>query len=282
VSKLINLRGFYRMKKRAGTLVSLILCIAVMGLAHTSRAAEEEDAPKPDPKTQQAIQYYKEGVRAARAKAYEEAIQWFNASLKLKPEVLAPRFSLGYVLEKAGRLTEAEQAYRDVLSVDPDNPKAYLNLGNVLESQGKLTDAEKKYQEALRLKPDFSRAHNNLAWLWVSARDPAVRRPQKAHAHAKEAVRLTERMEAGPLDTLAETQYALGQCLKAVWTAQEAVSEEPEDPQYKKSLRRFKLCRDAQWAARDGDVGRARKLWHKILAFEPDDWHAREELARLR
>lgn len=272
------------MRARILVVIPLVLLFAAAGVSRPARGAEaeEEATYERDPELEQAIQYYKEGLRAARAKAYEEAIRYFIASLQLKPEGLSPRFSLGYVYEKTGRLAEAEQAYRDVITVQPDNPKGYLNLGNVLETQGRLAEAEQAYQEALRVSPDFARAHNNLAWLWVSAKDPAYRHPEEALVHAKEAVRLTERMDAGPLDTLAEAHYVLGQCLKAVWTSQEAVSEEPEEAQYKKSLKRFSLCRDAQWAARDGDVGRAQSLWQKILQLNPDDWHARQELARLR
>ena len=272
------------MRARMAVVIPLVLLFAVAGISKPALGAEAEGEAlyEKDPVLEQAIQYYKEGLRAARAGAYEEAIQWFNASLKVKPEGLSPRFSLGYVFEKTGRLAEAEQSYRDVITVQPDNPKGHLNLGNVLETQGRLAEAEQSYQEALKLSPDFARAHNNLAWLWVSANDPAYRHPEEALIHAEEAVRLTERMDAGPLDTLAETYYVSGQCLKAVWTSQEAVSEEPEEAQYKRSLNRFKLCRDAQWAARDGDVGRAQALWQKVLQLRPDDWYARQELERLR
>ncbi len=263
-------------------LTAIILCVALLGLALPGSAAQEEEAPPPDPKTQKAVQYYKEGVRAARERAYDEAIRYLRSSLELRPDLLAAHFSLGYVFEQTGRLDKAEEAYRQVIRVKPENTRAHLNLGNVLETRGRYAEAEQAYREALRLDPKFARAHNNLAWLWVSAPDPALRRPQEALAHAQEAVRLTERMEAGPLDTLAETHYSLGQCLKAVWTEQEAVTEEPSDPGYKKSLERFKLCRDATWAVRDGDVGKARRLWTRVLQLAPNDWRAKQELERLR
>ena len=269
------------MKKLLGPLILLLLGAMVLGLAHTARAAEEKTAPKPDEQVQQAMQYYREGIRAARAGAYEEAINWFKASLRLRPGVAPTYFSLGYTLEKLGRLSEAERVYRQVISMEPTNYKAHYNLGNALESQGKLAEAEKAYLEAIRLNPKADRAHNSLAWLWVSAKDPARRHIREALPHALEAVRLTERMDATSLDTLAEIYYAMGQCLKAVWTEEEAVNEEPGEATYKKSLKRFKLCRDAGWAARDGDMARARKLWREVIAIAPDDWRARGELARL-
>jgi Flp pilus assembly protein TadD len=270
------------MPRRYTLLLIIPLLVGMLGVFPSGLAAEEESAPEPDPQTKQSIQYYKEGVRAARSRAYEEAIRWFEASLSLKPDVVAPRFSLGYVFEKTGRLREAEQAYRDVIAYQPRNPKAYLNLGNVLESQGRLSEAEGAYLESIRLNPKFARGHNNLAWLWVSSTDPSLRKPQDALTHAEKAVNLTERMEAGPLDTLAEVYYALGECLKAVWTEQEAVSEEPGEPQYKKSLQRFKYCRDAGWASRDGDASKAQRLWLKVIEISPNDWRAREELARFQ
>lgn len=270
------------MPRRLSALLTVPLLLVALGAFPAGPAAQEEPPAEPDPATKQSIQYYKEGVRAARSGAYEEAIKWFEASLRLRPDVTAPRFSLGYVLEKTGRLQEAEQAYRYVIDHQPGNPKAYLNLGNVLESQGRLAEAEAAYLEAIRLNPEFARAHNNLAWLWVSSEDPSLRKPQAALEHAEKAVHITERMEAGPLDTLAEVYYNLGECLKAVWTAQEAVREEPEEPRYRKSLKRFELCRDAGWAARDGDLARAQRLWREVLEVSPDDRRARQELARLQ
>jgi Flp pilus assembly protein TadD len=235
-----------------------------------------------DPETKQAIAYFREGLSAVRAGAYEEAIRWFNASRMLKPNAVPVHINLGYAYEKAGKLKEAERSYREAIRLKPDFAPAYLNLGNVLKAQRRLAEAEKAYLEALRLDPEFARAHNNLAWLWVSSPDPSLRRLEEALAHAKEAVRLTERMEAGPLDTLAEVHYAQGRCLQAIWIEQEALEADPQNPSLRRSLKRFKLCRDAKWAARDGDKAKARQRWLKILKLAPNDWRAQMELARLQ
>lgn len=253
-----------------------------LGASHPVRAAELETAEKPDSQARQAFEYFREGLSAAKVGAYEEAIRLYESSLRLKPNVAPVHLSLGYAFEKTGRLAEAERAYLEAIRLRPDIPQAHVNLGNVLEASSKPAEAEQAYLEALRLQPKLVRALNNLAWLWVSSTDPAFRRPKEALVYAKEAVQLSERMEAGPLDTLAETLYSLGRCFDAIQTEREAIVEEPGNAAYKSSLRRFQLCQDAMRAARDGNVAKARSRWKEVIAITPGDWRAREELARLR
>ena len=263
-------------------LLVIIPSIGPLGPLQPSRAAEEEPASKPDPQAKKALEYFRFGLGASRAGSYERAIKWFEDSERLKPGFAPVYLSLGYAYEKVGRLAEAETASREAIRLQPAIPRSHVNLGNVVKALGRLAEAERAYREAIRLDPEFARAHNNLAWLWVSSPDPAFRHPQEALPHAKKAVRLTERLDAGPLDTLAEVHYALGRCLKAIWTEEEAIDQAPGSAAHKASLKRFKLCRDAMWAARDGDVAKARRRWREILALSSEDWKAREELSRLR
>lgn len=263
-------------------LLVFIPSLGPLRLVQPVRAAEEKPAPQLDPQSQKAIEHFRQGLRAAKVGAYEEAIRWYDKSLRLKPNVAPVHLSLGYAYEKLGRLDEAEAAFREAIRLQPAIPPTYVNLGNVLESQGKVAEAEKAYQEAIRLSPKFSRAHNNLAWLWVSSKDPAFRRPKEALAHAEEAVRRTQRTEAGSLDTLAEIQYALGQCFDAIQTEREAMVEDPRNSAFKTSLKRFQLCQDATRAARDGNLEKARRRWKEVLALAPGDWRAKEALEQLR
>ncbi len=272
------------MRRRLWLLV-LIVSIPIpgpFGVSHPVRAAEERPAPQLDPQSQKAIEQFRQGLRAARAGAYEEAINWYEKSLRLKPNASPVHLSLGFAYEKSGRLADAEKAYREAVRLRPDIPQAHVNLGNVLEATGKLAEAERAYLEAIRLQPNLAGALNNLAWLWVSSPDPAFRRPKEAFVHAKEAVLLTERMEAGPLDTLAEIHYVLGQCFDAIQTEREAIVESPRNSAFKTSLRRFQLCQDATRAARDGNLEKARRHWQEILAVAPGDWRAKEALGQLR
>lgn len=272
------------MRRRLWLLV-LIVSIPIpgpFGVSHPVRAAEERPAPQLDPQSQKAIEQFRQGLRAAKAGAYEEAISWYEKSLRLKPNAASVHLSLGFAYEKSGRLADAEKAYREAVRLRPDIPQAHVNLGNVLEATGKPAEAERAYLEAIRLQPNLAGALNNLAWLWVSSPDPAFRRPKEAFVHAKEAVRLTERMEAGPLDTLAEIQYVLGQCFYAIQTEREAIVEDPRNAAFKTSLRRFQLCQDATRAARDGNLEKARSHWQEVLAVAPGDWRAKEALEQLR
>jgi Flp pilus assembly protein TadD len=262
-------------------LIVSIPILAHLGAGHLVRAAEDGTPAELDPQTKQAIEHFREGLSAAKVGAYDEAIRWYESSLSLKPHAAAVNISLGYAFEKTGRLAEAERAYREAIRLRPAVPHTHVNLGNVLESSGKPAEAEQAYLEALRLKPKLVRALNNLAWLWVSSSNPAFRRPNEALAHAKEAVQLTDRMEAGPLDTLAEVRYVLGQCFDAIQIEREAIVEDPDNGAFRSSLRRFQLCQNATRAARDGNFAKARRHWKEVLAIAPDDWRAQEVLEEL-
>ncbi len=76
---------------------------------------------------------------AAAAFSYEQAVE-------LMPERGPFRGSLAHVLEKGGRLEDAEKHFRQLLTIEPDNPVVYLWLAKFL---GKHHPEEK--EEALRL-----------------------------------------------------------------------------------------------------------------------------------
>ena len=71
-------------------------------------------------------------------------------------------YNFGLVLEKEGRLHEAESAYLEALRLNPSYVEAQSNLGNVWRSQSRLKEAAQAFQTVLRLTPRSVEAHNNL------------------------------------------------------------------------------------------------------------------------
>jgi tetratricopeptide (TPR) repeat protein len=114
-----------------------------------------------------------------------EAIQQFEAALRLIPGDVEVRDNLGVTLEHAGRIAEAIQHYETALRLKPNFPDAHSNLGNALLRTGKVPEAIQQYETALRLRPDFAEAQYNLG----GALDQAGRTAE-AIRHFEAAIRL--------------------------------------------------------------------------------------------
>jgi len=79
---------------------------------------------------------------------------------------------LGYCLDKASRLREAEHHHRRAMELAPD-VTAYANdLGYVLLEQGELQQARVHFERALHLDPAYELARNNLSLCSKQASEP--------------------------------------------------------------------------------------------------------------
>ncbi len=67
-----------------------------------------------------------------------------------------------HVLQRLGRIAEAEAALRAGLIEQPNNPATWNDLGNILDEQGKVAEAKSSFERAIQLDPTFSAAHTNL------------------------------------------------------------------------------------------------------------------------
>jgi Flp pilus assembly protein TadD len=108
--------------------------------------------------------YLKLGAALAKARGrLPEAISNFEAAVRLEPNNIDARGSLGNALARAGRTSEAIKQFEAALMIRSDNPKIHNNLGIVLAAAGKTDEAMAQFREALRLAPTFSEARFNLA-----------------------------------------------------------------------------------------------------------------------
>ncbi|WP_042698668.1 tetratricopeptide repeat protein [Azospirillum sp. B506] len=91
-----------------------------------------------------------------------QAIEFIEKAVELAPEVPDYHANHGIVLQRLGRLDEAEASQRRALDRDPTHVGAHFNLGLVLAAQNRLAEAASHYAEAARLSPDLADAHLNL------------------------------------------------------------------------------------------------------------------------
>ena len=103
----------------------------------------------------QAIQLHLKGNITEAVKFYKYCInQGFNDH----------RIFVNYagILQKFGKLQEAELFLRKVIEMKPDLVEAHYNLGSILSNLGKLQEAELSLRKVIEMKPDFVEAHCNL------------------------------------------------------------------------------------------------------------------------
>ena len=81
---------------------------------------------------------------------------------------------------------------------------------------------------------------NDAAWFFATAEDPKYRNPELAFRYASRAVQLSEDDNAAYIDTLAEAYYVNHDYKQAVALEERALKLEPDRPEFKKSLARFK------------------------------------------
>lgn len=80
-------------------------------------------------------------------------------------------FTEGKVLERSGRLTEAEQNYLQALEHNPHAPYVNYHLAELMRNKGNLRNAVKYYQRELEIQPQFSKGWNDLGVIFVDSGD---------------------------------------------------------------------------------------------------------------
>jgi protein O-mannosyl-transferase len=115
-----------------------------------------------------------------------EAVEHFEASLRLKPDNALALLNLAKVEEDGGRFGEAIARLRAALAIDPSNPTVLVNLGTDYIKAGRYSDAIPEYEKALTASsPDDYLAHNGLGVALMN-----TGRTAEAIAHFREALRL--------------------------------------------------------------------------------------------
>jgi protein O-mannosyl-transferase len=236
----------------------LVLTLFVLTMKHAQVFATEEglwrDVLAKNPASWSA--HNNLGSICAEQQKIGEAMEHFEASLKLNPQNAQAHCNLGRALALQGKFAEAESRFLDALKIKPDDADTHKSYGMALADQGKTDDAVKHLREAVRLQPDAETrlqlaallratgksreavaelrrllsakpnlpdALNNLAWLLAASPDETVRDGKEAVRFAEQACRLTEYKKAMMVGTLAAAYAEAARFAEAVATAQKAV-----------------------------------------------------------
>lgn len=159
----------------------------------------------------------------ASAGRNQDAISQYGEAVRLDPGHANAHYNLGVLLAESGQLDDAIRHHERAVQLKPDFAEAQYLLGVALFARGRAADAARHYEDAIRIREDFADACNNLAWILATDPDERLFNPVRAVELAERACRLTQRRDAGHLDTLAAALAAAGRFEDAVRAAQEAI-----------------------------------------------------------
>lgn len=98
------------------------------------------------------------GMKNENAGRLQQALEDYDAAIRLKPDFGRCHFNRGNVLQELGDLQGALDAYASALTYKPDSAAAYFNSGNAHARLGQWDASLAAYRQALALKPEFADA----------------------------------------------------------------------------------------------------------------------------
>jgi tetratricopeptide (TPR) repeat protein len=116
------------------------------------------------------------GLLAVRAGRDDEAIQHFQAALKVNPDHVIALDNLGNAYRKLGQWDRALEILQHAIAVSPTDPEANYSLALVYAHRNDTEHAYLYLQRALKYRPIYPEALNNLGVLYLRTgrRDQAV------------------------------------------------------------------------------------------------------------
>ncbi len=171
------------------------------------------------------------GIEFKSQGRFDEAIEQFGKSIKIKSNYAKAHNNLGNVLQAKGKYDEAISHYRYALKVIPDDAKLHNNLGFALKSQGKSDEAIEHYRQALKINPNFAASHKGLADILAASPEKI----DEAISHYHKALELVPYWPSTHYD-LGITYVMAGRTEDAVKHLKEALRQRPDWPRALNSL----------------------------------------------
>lgn len=104
--------------------------------------------------------YFNLGLVNRALKKFDESISFYNKCLELDTLYVNALFNRGNVyLDDLKSFKNAINDYEAFIKLNPNYPFVYVNLGKALTLLGRYQDAINNYEKALSLKPDFAEVY---------------------------------------------------------------------------------------------------------------------------
>lgn len=232
-----------------------------------------------------------QGMIARRCGDNDEAVRWFQRSLRANPAQPHVLGNLGNALLDLGEIDAAIRAYRDAVKMAPGNHDATAHLGMALTVRGDTREACDVLEAAVRSAPRHAkmwavlgsalRAENRLAEAVIAFRNALALRP--GHVATMHNLGVALRLSGQPGEAAAllrtcavadpaspEIHYNLGHCLQDLGDVAGAAEA------YRRTIALRPLDRDAHaslarlcWQA--GDSAAHLNSYREVLGRHPDD-----------
>ncbi|HEY7096822.1 MAG TPA: tetratricopeptide repeat protein [Terriglobales bacterium] len=126
---------------------------------------------EPPPITATFEELDKSGDRLRAEKSYLDALDYYRAALKKKPDSALTYNKIGIVELQIQRYKEARKDFEKAIKADRNFSNAYNNLGAVYYEQKKYGSAIKQYEKALKLQPDIATFYCNMGAAYFAKKD---------------------------------------------------------------------------------------------------------------
>jgi len=103
------------------------------------------------------------GTIYARQDRVEEAVEAFSSAATELSHIAAPRFNIGHLMRKKGRLADALEAYNAGLLIEPTRADILLRKARILDELGQIGEALTIYSKVVSLDGSLVDAHIGIA-----------------------------------------------------------------------------------------------------------------------
>lgn len=204
---------------------------------------------------------------AAHAQAVGDALAEYERAMHYQLDFASAGYNLGNLYTALGRYDEAESNYRASIRIDPLFVRTRVNYALLLNGLRRNADAEAQLRAALAAQPELPEALYNLGLLLAE-----MNRLPEAVSQLEHAARLMPE-HARLRYNLGLAYQQLGRYAEAGATLRRAVALDPENADFTFAL--------ADFLARRGALGEARKIATAWVVRHPDDPRAVQLLAAL-
>jgi len=104
----------------------------------------------------------------------KQAIECFEKSVQINPQLAQTWTALGLLLQKQGDTYRAISCFTRAIHEEPEDARAHNYLAIAAKGLGWTDAAEAELQRAIELKPDYGIAHFNMALMLLERRPPAI------------------------------------------------------------------------------------------------------------
>lgn len=184
-----------------------------------------------------------------------QALQEFQAALKINPNMAAAWRGMGVALGRLGRWAEAAQAQARATALAPKHAPSWVLRGWAEHRSGNSTLGAQWLNHALTLDPNNVEAHNALGVVYLF-----LNQPQKAEASTRRVIQLA------PQNGTA--YYNLGLSLDRQGRYREAIAAQSQAQKWEPRNPHPLLAQAASYLAQN-QVTQARTLWNRALALDP-------------